>query len=357
MTIAAADILPPLMGVDPHYVPDAPVLALYLPGAHEAATYYRLRVPLCSAFGDENVAFGPITPELWPRLLASAHRADLVVISRIMRVRVDGGGEDQSDTREIFRALRHSGARVAVDIDDDLHTRAHRSRYMTPADYASFEAYLRTADARTCTNATLANRLTKFGRVGVVPNYVRPDWTPPQPHPGDGGPVVICLTGSVSHDRDWRIVAPALRAVRARYGDAVRLRVVGHQPAYLADLIDEAVPWGGRLADYPGKLAGAHIGLCPLPDSGFNRCKSPIKAYEYALAGAAVIGSPTQYGPALADGRGQVVRDGADWLPAIARFIEDAPARRAAAQSLQAYVTTALDARQHAAAIRAAYHV
>jgi hypothetical protein len=71
---------------------------------------------------------------------------------------------------------------------------------------------------------------------------------------------------------------------------------------------------------------GWHIGLAPLADTAFNRCKSPIKATDYAAMGLAVLASdmPVYHG-SLADGvAGQLVANEAGaWLDALAGLVRD----------------------------------
>jgi hypothetical protein len=38
------------------------------------------------------------------------------------------------------------------------------------------------------------------------------------------------------------------------------------------------------------------IGCCAVADTPFSRAKTPIKAWEYAAAGAAVVATPALYG-------------------------------------------------------------
>jgi glycosyltransferase involved in cell wall biosynthesis len=189
--------------------------------------------------------------------------------------------------------------------------------------------------------------------VRVVPNYIRVEDWPDPPSPADEPPTIV-IAGSFTHHDDWKPVASALAWARKRHG--ARVRVCGYLPDYLQPVCDDYRPWVD-LAAYPAMLAGGAIGLCPLPDNGFNRCKSPIKAYEYALAGMAVIASPCQYGPLLREsGLGAyVVRDGGDWRAPLDALLSDAVTRHQAATTLRTHVRTTYDVRRHAATIRAAY--
>ena len=91
------------------------------------------------------------------------------------------------------------------------------------------------------------------------------------------------------------------------------------------------------LQNYPCKLASIRpdIGLCPLTDTAFNRCKSPIKWMEYAMAGAATVASPVEpylHGPSMVPG---------DLLRTLRLLVEeDAELRKTVARQDAAAVRT-----------------
>jgi len=318
----------------------ADVLGLFI--ASGANTYYRLSVPVGTVGAVNGLYVAPT---------AQGHAARVVVLSNFSLV---PGRDSLAELKKLFDGFHSHGARVLLDYDDEIKavpTRHRRADRNLPSSLAA----CRLADALVCTNETLAERLRSLNPdVRVVPNYVRADhW--PTPAPRRDGPTVITLTGSASHLADWQVIAAPLRRIRRDYGARVRIRVAGSLFPYLAPLCDEHLPWTGDLAAYPAMLAGTDIGLCPLADTTFNRCKSPIKAYEFALSGAAVIGSPTQYGPVLADGRGLVARTESQWETAIRSYLDNPDARRRDADALRAYVASACDARNHAATIAATY--
>lgn len=318
--------------------PPAPVLGLY--ASPDAAAYYRVAVPMGALAPDgAAVQYGHGT---------TAHReaARIVVFARL--------SGDLAGNLSAIEAHQAEGRRVLIDYDDDPDTLPSRS--LSARERAlldTMRALMRAADGLVTTNATLAARLRRYHPdVRVVPNYVRPmDW----PEPAAAGPVVT-LTGSISHIADWRMVAQPLAAALTKH-PAARLRVAGHLPSYLRPLCADHRSWTGTLSAYPAMLAGSGIGLCPLPATAFNEAKSPIKLYEFALSGAAVIGSPTQYGPVLrAAGLDHAVaRSSADWRRLLDHYLSDPAARQHDARTLRAYVTTALDAARHTATIRAAY--
>lgn len=323
----------------PHDTHAAPLLGACLDGGAHA--YYRLAVPV-GAVGGAVAPFDAMT-------MSQVEAAETVVVSRYGAI----PGRERFALAQAD-ALREDAGRLVVDFDDDLFgIKANVRHPRLNADAAA--ALARRADALTCTNSTLAGRLRRLHRdVRVVPNYIRAeDW--PEPPPPPDAPAVVVLAGSYTHTDDWRIIAGALATLRG-WG-LITVRVCGYLPDYLKPICDDYRPWGG-LEGYPAMLADAHIGLCPLPDTGFNRCKSPIKAYEYALAGLAVVASPCQYGPVL---RGAGLGDylvpdvGGDWLSPLEYLVTHPAARQQAADALRAHVRDAYDVRRHVGTIRAAY--
>lgn len=91
------------------------------------------------------------------------------------------------------------------------------------------------------------------------------------------------------------------------------------------------------------------IGCVSVADTPFSRCKTPIKAWEYATAGAAVVGTPALYGPCLARGILDPVETAEAWDDALSYLIEHPDARRAQQEALAAHVGRchALDGQLH----------
>ena len=88
--------------------------------------------------------------------------------------------------------------------------------------------------------------------------------------------------------------------------------------------------------DYPKGLLGIDIGCCPLDDHPFNRSKSPIKAWEYALSGAAVVASPTVYGKVIRHAaNGHLASTAGEWEHALAYLLERPKNRAVQAENLK----------------------
>lgn len=144
-------------------------------------------------------------------------------------------------------------------------------------------------------------------------------------------PLTIGWAGGARYAEDLAPVAAAWHNIARRYPD-VTFVVQGH----MAEVLIDAVPADRvrRLAwlpleQYPRALLNIDIGVCSVAPRPFNVSKSPIKLWEYTLAGAACVVSPTLYEPYVADGEDALVADtAAEWEAALARLVEDVEIRK-----------------------------
>jgi O-antigen biosynthesis protein len=263
---------------------------------------------------------------------------DTLLISRV---------HGQSALESIHKAQAR-GMTVFVDYDDDLLNLPPWNPAHGSHKSEDVIAVLKAADGIVVTNDALAAVYRPYNQnIAVIPNYVDvSSWLRPL---SDIRQLTIGLFGSPSHIKDWELIADPMRRIKAEFPD-VRFVVAGYKPDYLEP--DEFIPWVS-LSEYRSVISQFDIGLCPLLSDDFNRRKSPIKAYEYALGGAAVVGSPTQYRTAL-QGRGIVARTEDEWYEGIKTYIVDADRRTRDAKALRSYVET-LDAHRHTHSIYQAY--
>jgi glycosyltransferase involved in cell wall biosynthesis len=98
------------------------------------------------------------------------------------------------------------------------------------------------------------------------------------------------------------------------------------------------VTWLNHVPHYPMAMQ-VDIGCCPLADNDFNRMKTPIKCWEFALGGGAVVASPTLYSQDVSDGfTGRLAVTTDDWEAAIMDLVEHRERREAYQQALSARV-------------------
>ena len=166
---------------------------------------------------------------------------------------------------------------------------------------------------------------------------------------------LLCM-GTATHGADFALIEPALARLKDMFGGRVTIDVLGVSTR--ADLPD----WANRppmppsaTATYPGfvnwitQQPGWDIGLAPLADTAFNRCKSAIKTLDYAALGLAVVASDVPaYRGSLADGPGGMLAANRPeaWFAALSRLVRDRELRRGLARG----AVTAFAAQRHAGA-------
>lgn len=309
-----------------------PASVLGIAPRFDAAGYYRIVVPM-RAIGGTWATMTTITEEQ----LDACHT---VVVSRLSGKR--------SDVKLFINHLHRLGKRVLVDYDDAMFMRHPVTEIRMALELRrGIKLALEMADGVIVTGDRLRRYFQRYTKlpISVVPNYIVPtDW--PDPTPWSSPPVIV-MAGSPSHKRDWDIAVPGVAFIRKSAPD-VHLRLLGCGHDLLKQIATQGGEWYSDVGDYRQALSGGMIGLCPLPDTPFNHCKTPVKLIEYAMSGMAVIASPTQY-RALLSGRGIIVADDdpRGWAIAIAYYLANPQAARDDAKNLRDYISQQFDVSVH----------
>ena len=269
---------------------------------------------------------------------------------------------------------RRMGATLAYDLDDDLLRipRDHADAAVLRPKAKVVQRLLRDAGAVFVSTAALAASLASLRKdTLVVPNALDERiWatSPERGPPGRralGGPLRLLCMGTATHGADFAMIEPALARLRETYGDWVTIDVLGVSTrADLPEWANRPTMPPGASATYPGfvnwitQQEGWDVGLAPLADTTFNRCKSAIKTLDYAVLGLAVVASDVAaYRGSLADGPGGMLVPNRPeaWFAALSRLVRDAELRRGLARgAMTAFATSGTLARQ-AEARRAAW--
>ncbi|HVE52833.1 MAG TPA: hypothetical protein VNB23_05575 [Ramlibacter sp.] len=157
--------------------------------------------------------------------------------------------------------------------------------------------------------------------------------------------VTIGYMGSRGPQEDLELVVPALvRLMQER--PTLRFETFGTiaMPPQLAVFGDRVRHHSVQKSyrEFLQTLAGLgwRLGLAPLVDAPFNRCKAPTKFIEYSGCGIATAASAVGvYETAMPAGGGRMVRD--DWHGAIAAMLDDEAATRACLEAARKHCATA----------------
>lgn len=279
-----------------------------------------------------------------PRLLEFARLADVAIVHRVAY---------DSYVERIFRSLRQRNALIVLDADDFLYDPSIM-RWIDSPDFQDpvraalyrreilrHRATLEHCDAVMVSTDYLARLMEPFGKpVRVHRNAFTQEMLvlseqAVQHRSVSTGPVVIgYASGTRTHDRDFGLIQPALRAVMQQYPQ-VQLWLMG--------AVDSTLDWGSLQnrvhvfplvpwRELPERLAQLDINLAPLlPESPFNQAKSEIKFMEAALVRVPTIASRTDaFAHAIRHGEtGLLAGSVEEWQPALERLIES-PTLRAA---------------------------
>jgi glycosyltransferase involved in cell wall biosynthesis len=160
--------------------------------------------------------------------------------------------------------------------------------------------------------------------VRIVPNAVADDWQ----HTGDKHEgLVIGWAGSNTHRADLLSVRDVLFDVLDSRD--VRMEVCGCDGLDDHPKVTRLTP--EPIETYQRLVSRFDIGIAPLIDNRFNRCKSDLKAIEYAGLGIPTVAS--KVGPYAASFKhgdaGYLAANDKDWRKYLLRLIDDAAERKA----------------------------
>jgi glycosyltransferase involved in cell wall biosynthesis len=266
---------------------------------------------------------------------ALRYRADVVVTQRFAM-----GGQEAAEA--LIGHCREHGISLLYHLDDDLRR--------IPRDLPDAELIrprtklvsrmVREADAVWVSTAALASALGSL-RADVLVHENGIDerlWLAgiPPVAPREG-PVRVLFMGTMTHDADFAIVEAALARVKAVFGDFVSIDLLGiSSKPNLPEWVNRLGMPVQATASYPGFvnwITQQHwdIGIAPLADTPFSRCKSALKALDYAAMGLPILASDNvAYRGSPADGQaGWLVPNDTDaWFVALARLVRDDTLRR-----------------------------
>lgn len=241
------------------------------------------------------------------------------------------------------RLCRKHGMLLVVDVcddptDADSYVGATRARVKSAEGHSVRELAqdaITAADLVTVNSEPMAAVVRNLNpNVAVIPDLIDGErWSPPHYERVDGDPRMVKprlwvgVAGGESHDEDWRVLGTVWPRLAARHPH-LGFACIGHTPRYLAEssvlkgrLI--RVPWL-PMTEYQRAYQGLDVGCAPLADLKFNASKSPIKHFEYALAGAATVASPLVYGRVIRDGdTGYLATSPDQWVTGIEKLLGD----------------------------------
>lgn len=228
------------------------------------------------------------------------------------------------DLLPLYRWAKSNKIRVIYDTDDaiDLVDESNPAYSFSRTRIAQARFMMENADLVTTTTPELASHLRRWSpAVAVIPNSVDPEEWMVQPR-DRSGELRIGWAGGNTHYRDVALVTDALSTLQSKF----KFQFVVHGLTTMASVRDlyrdrlqsqgeafRCTPHGRAIREFLDKSACLQyefhpsvptcdyvnslcslkldVGVAALSDNPFNRKKSCIKYYEYAMSGAVSLAS------------------------------------------------------------------
>ncbi|WP_298271449.1 glycosyltransferase [Geobacter sp.] len=266
--------------------------------------------------------------------------ADLIVVQRFFPM---------ANTAPLLERILAAGKPVIYETDDLLVEVPATNPHQRGADAARpfiFDLISKSAAVTVSTEEMKRAFAPHHRQLHVLPNLLDDRlWTAPLPAKPAGAPVVIGYAGTPDHRADLALMEEVLERIAAKYGSRVAFRFMGCDTERIKGL-----PGFSAITFEPGyenyaravRKAGIDIGLVPLADNRFNRCKSNIKWLEYSACGiAGIFASLPPYRSCVREGETGLLVAGYDadaWVAALESLIDDPDRRHAIATAARTEV-------------------
>ena len=250
---------------------------------------------------------------------------DVIVIQRV----------NPYSTPIVKKAKQH-GIKVVYETDDDFLDicPANPSFNYIQGNLVNIEKLVGAADKIVVSTPELKKRFDNLGDVEIIRNYYLDNVLPLKPFSYSGNDhVKIGYFGTMTHNNDLELihnVVLRLKDIFSKKGIEVELEVIGAS-------IDENIDWFNvkKLPYYPMSMAtfmkwianngNWDIGIIPLVNTEFNKCKSELKYIEFTALGVPVVASDVEvYRNTIEEGvTGFLANDENEWVAKLSKLIDD----------------------------------
>jgi glycosyltransferase involved in cell wall biosynthesis len=229
------------------------------------------------------------------------------------------------------RAFKARGVKLVLDFDDAIWlldiSEANR-RYARLKRPQKTSEIMRMADLVVAGNQFLRDYALDFNpNTIVIPTTIDTEgYTRTAPRRTEG---VVCVgwTGSTTTIRNFETGLPYLTAIKARFGDRVRFRVIG-DGSYRYDALGiVGEPWDA--ASEVDSLCDMDIGIMPLPDEIWSKGKCGLKGLQFmGLSIPVVMEDIGANREIVTDGQDGFLASGTEtWVARLSALIESAELR------------------------------
>ena len=296
-----------------------------------ACPYLRIHTPFSKLSERGGYHFFIYGQEIMPLLdidnMINAHIFDVIVIQRI----------NPYSSILLKKAKKHN-IKIVYETDDDFLdiNPANPSYDYILGNFDNIKKLVTNVDQITVSTTELKKRFDNLGlkNVEIIKNYYVNDSLPLRPFTFRGNEFIkIGYFGTLTHDNDLELIHNVilrLKDIFSKKGITVNFEIAGAS-------IDEKSDWFNvkKIPYYPmsmktfydwlGKNSDWDIGIIPLVNTEFNKCKSELKYIEFSALGVPVVASDMNvYNETIKDGvTGFLANNEDEWVDKLSLLIED----------------------------------
>jgi glycosyltransferase involved in cell wall biosynthesis len=172
-------------------------------------------------------------------------------------------------------------------------------------------------------NQYLANYAKKFNpNVVIVPATIDTEIYQ-RPVQDKNGTLCIGWSGSFSTVQHFALAIPALKQIKAKYGDKIKFKIIGDPNYYCEELDTQGMKW--QSTTEVQDVAEIDIGIMPLPDDEWAKGKCGLKGLQYMSLGIPTLMSPVGVNSEIIQNgqNGFLPNNEEDWVTYLSLLIED----------------------------------
>ena len=296
-----------------------------------ACPFIRIHTPFSKLAEKGGYHFFIYGQEIMPLLdidnMINAHIFDAIVIQRV-----------NPYSNQILKKAKKHNIKIIYETDDDFLdiNPANPAYNYIMGNLDNIKKLVSSSDQVVVSTSELKKRFDKLeiDNIEIIKNYYVNDYLPLRPFTFRGNKFIkIGYFGTLTHENDLELIHNVilrLKDIFSKKGVQVQFEIAGAS-------IDENSDWYSikKIPYYPmsmhtfydwlGKNSDWDIGIIPLVNTEFNKCKSELKYIEFAALGIPVVASDMNvYNDAIEDGvTGYLANNEDEWVDKLSLLIED----------------------------------